>query len=284
VKVNIRGKWYTLKLRHRKEYVDKFKELRWKEVHLKYWRGRIFVSIIFEVRYNPRVPKGVTALDVNLKQVVAFDGLSTRRYRTRFINALSKRARGEELQKKYPKRWRYSSRILNRIRALHRRARNIVIDWCRKLAKELVLKARKHGYAIALEELTYLHRNVTDNWSKAVWKLSMFTYKKLQESIINKAIEYNVPIIFVNPKGTSTTCPRCGVKLTYTHRLAICRNCGFVADRDVVGAMNIWLRTLYAYAGMPGSSLSAPPMKDETRRRKRTMYEGMKQVIKTIQR
>jgi len=110
----------------------------------------------------------------------------------------------------------------------------------------------------------HLRENMVRNKGKAVWKLTTFAYKKLQESIVSKAVEYNIPIVFVNPRGTSSICPRCGAKLVYNHRLAICRKCGLIADRDVVGAMNIWLRFIHAYAGEHGSLLSAPAVKDET--------------------
>ncbi len=188
---------------------------------------------------------------------------------------LSKKARAEELQRKYPKRWRYNERILNRGRCLHKRARNIVIDWCRKFAKEIVLKAKKQNYTIVLENLTRLHENTSKNKDIIVWKLSMFAYRKLEEAIVNKAIEFNVPIAYINPWNTSSRCQRCYAKLSYNYRLAICSRCGFVADRDRVGAVNIWLRYIYAYAGMLGSSLSVPAMKDETKQSGRTMYEGI---------
>ena len=277
VKVNIRGKWYTLKLKHRREYIERFRGLRWKEVHLKYWKGKTYVSIVFEVKYSPYVPIGVLALDTNLKQVVIYDGSSVRRYKTRFIDALGKKARTEELQRKYSKRWRYNGRILSRIRFLHRRAKNIIIDWCRKFAKQVVLRAGMHGYAIALENLMYLKESMVKNRSKTIWKVSMFAYRKLQESIVNKAIEYNVPLMFINPRGTSKLCPRCENVLTYVHRLAICKKCGFAADRDAVGAINIWLKSIYAYAGVCGSSLSARGMKDENRQTPRNRNEGMKE-------
>ena len=60
--------------------------------------------------------KGFTAIDLNLKTVTIFDGSETRGYETRFIEALSKKASAEELQKEYPKRWRHTERILNRVR------------------------------------------------------------------------------------------------------------------------------------------------------------------------
>jgi len=272
---------YTLRIKHRDGYIERFKGLKWKEVHVKYRSGKLYVSIVFKVRYTPYIPKGVTALDLNLKHVVSYDCPNIRRYKTRFVDALSKKARAEEIRKKYPKRWKYNKKILNRVRNLHRRSRNIVMDWCRKFAKEITLKAKRHGYAIALEDLKKLRKSLNNKNNKIVWKLTMFAYRKLQESIISKAIEYNVPIMFVNPKKTSSTCPRCKSKIKYIGRLGICRKCRFKADRDVIGAMNIWLKVLKAYAGVPGSPQRASAMKNETRQSGGTKNEGMKKVIRS---
>jgi putative transposase len=71
----------------------------------------------------------------------------------------------------------------------------------------------------------------------------MFAYRKLQHSIVSKALEHGVPATLVEPEHTSSLCPKCGSKLKYVDRLAICM-CGFKGDRDRVGAMNIWLRAL----------------------------------------
>jgi len=282
IRIIIRDKWYTLKIKHRGEYIERFKGLRWKEVHVKYYDGKLYASIVFETRYAPYTPRGIIALDLNLRHTVSYDGSEVRRYRTRFIDALGKRARAEEIQRKYSKRWRYNEKILNRVRDLHRRTRNIIVDWCRKLAKEIVLKARRHGYVIALEDLEGLRESFNDKSSKVAWKLAMLAYRKLQESITGKAIEYNVPIVFVDPRNTSSTCPRCGSKIRYVGRLGICHRCGFIADRDKVGAMNIWLRALEAYAGVPGSPLRAPAVKDGAGRSRGIRHEGMKKAIKSI--
>jgi len=282
VKVALRDKWYTLRIIHKREYIERFKDLRWKEVHVKYEGGKLYVSIVFEIVYKSYTLRGALALDVNLRQVVTFDGSSVKRYRTRFIDALSKRARAEELTRKHSKRWRYNKRILDRIKWLHRRARNIVVDWCRRFAKELVLKARRNSYAVVLEDLEHLYRSVARNGGSVAWKLSMFAYRKLQGAVVNKAVEYNVPVAFVDPRNTSTTCPRCRAELHCTERLAVCRNCSFKADRDYIGAINIWLRLLYAYAGEPGSPPRAPAVKNETRQSGGNINEGMKKVIITI--
>jgi putative transposase len=282
VKVILRDKWYTLKLKHRRDYIEGFMNLKWKEVHVKYENGKLFISIVFEFKYKPYVPRNIIALDVNLKTIVAYNGFGVRRFKTRFTDALSKRKRAEELQKKYPKRWRFNKRILNRISSLHRRSRNIVTDWSWKFAKQIVLRALKHGYAIALEDLNGLRENANKRSDVVAWKFTMFAYRRLQHAVIAKAIEYGVPVIIVNPKGTSSKCPICGHKLTYIHRLAICEKCGFIADRDVVGAMNIWLRALQAHAGVPWSPPRAPAMKNETRQSRGTTNEGMRETTTTI--
>jgi hypothetical protein len=64
--------------------------------------------------------------------------------------------------------------------------------------------------------------------------------------------------------------------------VAMCKKCGFKADRDSVGAINIWFRALQACAGAPGSPQRAPAVKDETRQSGGTKREGVKKVIRDI--
>jgi putative transposase len=52
VRIILRDRWYTLKLKHRREYIERFRDLRWKEVHVKYENSKIYVSIVFEFRYE----------------------------------------------------------------------------------------------------------------------------------------------------------------------------------------------------------------------------------------
>jgi putative transposase len=179
VRIILRDKWYTLKLKHRREYIERFRGLRWKEVHVKYVNGKIYVSIVFEFMYKPYAPRGIIALDINLRMVTAYDGSDVRRYRARFVDALSKRKLAEELQKKYPKRWRYNKKILSRVKAFHRKTRNIVIDWSWKFAKHVVLKALIKGCAIALENLEGLKERVNNKSNAIAWKFSMFAYRRL---------------------------------------------------------------------------------------------------------
>ncbi len=282
VVVKLRDREFVIKLLHRNEYLKKFIGKKWYEVMISIDRnGRIWISIPFRWEYDPYIPRKLISLDINLRKVVMYDGRKIRRMNTRFIEALSLKIHAERIQKRYPRMWRYNRRILGRIRKLHRRSRNIVIDWSRKFAKYIALKARKTRSSIVLEDLNELWFNSSKKSSSIADRLSRFSYRKLQTAIMAKAIEYNVPIMFVNPKNTSSLCPRCGAKLVYEHRLATCRKCGLIADRDTIGAMNIYLRGLRSMWGSLGSSPNAPPMNDEARGRGRRKDEPMMHYIKS---
>jgi transposase len=54
-----------------------------------------------------------------------------------------------------------------------------------------------------------------------------------------------VPIIVVEPRGTSTTCPMCSSKLVEnSYRRMRCSRCGFEADRDTIAVLDIEKRAL----------------------------------------
>ncbi len=266
--IKLRNREFKIKLLHSKEYTRKFIGCKWYEVIVSIDRsGRIWISIPFRWMYRPYSPKRIISLDINLKKVVIYNGWRVRRINTRFIEALYLKHLAEGVQKRHSYAWRRNKKWLDIIRALHGKSRNIVVDWCRKFAKYIVLKARKARSAIVLEDLDKLWFKASRKSSSLADKLSRFTYRKLQQAIITKAVEYNVPVIFINPRNTSTTCPRCGYKLSYNHRLAICRNCGFITDRDTVGAMNIYLKTIkyIAYIAPCHGSWGTCSMTDETR-------------------
>jgi len=51
--------------------------------------------------------------------------------------------------------------------------------------------------------------------------------------------EDGLPIVYVNPKGTSSLCPVCGGKLAPNgHRLLKCE-CGYENDRDITACLNM---------------------------------------------
>ncbi|RLG81796.1 MAG: transposase [Thermoprotei archaeon] len=265
VVVKLRNKEFKIKLLHRRDYVKKFICRKWYEVIVSIDKqGRIWISIPFRWVYKPYGARRLISLDVNLKKIAVYNGRKVRRVSTRFTEALYLKHLAEEVQKRHSYAWRRNDKWLGIIRNLHRRSRNIVVDWCRKFAKYIVIKAKRTRSTIVLEDLERLWFNSSQKSSSLADKLSRFAYRKLQLAIMTKAIEYNVPIVFVNSKDTSAMCPRCEAKLVYNRRLATCPRCGFMTDRDTIGAMNIYLKALKHLAPSPGSG-GTRSMTDETR-------------------
>ncbi len=262
--IKLRNREFKIKLLHSRDYIKKFIGRKWYEVIISIdKRGRIWICIPFRLSYKPYKPRRILSLDINLKQLVFFDGWRFRRINTRFMEALYLKHLAEDVQKRHSYAWRRNKKWLEIIKAFHRRSRSIVVDWSRKFAKYIVLKARRTKSAIVLEDLEKLWFNSSRKSSSLADKLSRFAYRKLQLAILTKCIMYNVPVLFIDPRNTSTTCPRCRSKLNYVHRLAICPKCEFIADRDTIGAINIYLRALQALAPRHGS-WGTHPMTNET--------------------
>jgi putative transposase len=99
--------------------------------------------------------------------------------------------------------------ILNRIRSYHRKARDILEDWARKTSLEIVMMAKRLGYAVAREDLTglinILRRIENKDHRK---KLIIMGYKRLGRWIDWQAEKHGVPLAIVNPNGTSSECPK----------------------------------------------------------------------------
>jgi len=77
--------------------------------------------------------------------------------------------------------------------------------------------------------------------------------------IIEKLEEHGILYVLVNPSHTSSICPICGSKLIlmmgfaqrngWKPRLMRCPRCGFIHDRDVIGAMNLVRKYLLDVGG-----------------------------------
>ena len=75
--------------------------------------------------------------------------------------------------------------------------------------------------------------------------LSLLPYGVVKKVIAEKAQERGLTVLFVNPKGTSKTCPQCGAQGERPKRdLFQCPSCDFSCHADIVGAMNILKRGL----------------------------------------
>jgi putative transposase len=212
------------------------------------------------------IPRGVLAVDVNEKHIAVGNSQHEYRFETAVKKALHYKRLAEELQKKYssPKysAWLRRRGIRKRIGYFHKKARNIVEDWVKKTSHKIVSLAKQHLYAVAREDLTGLIESLRKLPKEHKVSLLILSYRRLEHWIDWQCEKNGVPIIVVEPRGTSTTCPMCSSKLIEnSYRRLKCSRCGFEADRDTVAVLNIEKKALTQMWGAL-TPLNAPQMTD----------------------
>jgi len=204
------------------------------------------------------VPKGVLAVDVNEKHVVIGNGEFEHRLETAVERALRYKRLAEDLQRKHSAgKYRAWSRrgIKERTRYFHRKAKNIIEDWVKRISHTIAEHAKQRRYAIAREDLTDLVKSLRKLPKDHRVGLMVLSYRKLGFWIDWQAEKHGVPVVIVEPKGTSSACPKCSSELKESgYRALKCVKCGFEADRDTTAVLNIERKAL----SKMGGSLTTP--------------------------
>ncbi len=128
------------------------------------------------------------------------------------------------------------------------RERDKKVDIRRKLAKLIVKEAFESRSAIVLEDLprrTPEHMVKDTRDSQLRLRIYRFAFSSMKNAIIEKAREFGVPVVLVNPSHTSTVCPVHGTKIVYqldrggAPRVGVCEKGKEKWHRDVVALYNL---------------------------------------------
>jgi len=225
------------------------------------FRDNKFILYIFKRIPKPAKysPKDILAVDVNEKHIVVGNSKVECRLETAIEKALHYKQLAENLEKKYSSTrynaWFRRRNIRNRIRDFYRKVKNVIEECVKKISHEIVMISKQNQYAIARENLTGLVENLRKLPKDHKVSLLILSYRKLEFWIDWQAEKHGVPIIIIEPNGTSSTCPICNSKLKENgHRIMKCSNCGFEADRDSIAILNIEKKALSKIGG----SLTTP--------------------------
>ncbi|BAB67579.1 putative transposase [Sulfurisphaera tokodaii str. 7] len=131
------------------------------------------------------------------------------------------------------------------------RERDKKVDIRRKLAKLVVMEALESRSAIVLEDLPkrapeHMIKDVRD--SQLRLRIYRSAFSSTKNAIMEKAKEFGVPIILVDPAYTSSTCPVHGSKIIYrpdggsAPRVGVCVVGKERWHRDVVSLYNLMRR------------------------------------------
>jgi len=95
--------------------------------------------------------------------------------------------------------------------------------------------------ALALEDLTGIRQRATVKKSQR-YERNSWAFSQLRSFIAYKAAMAGIPLILVEARNTSRTCPQCGHCAKENRRSQsefLCVKCGFAAHADFVGATNV---------------------------------------------
>jgi len=260
----LNGEWVELRLKWYK-YLDRYLDGSWRpgKILISYRNGKILVYITFHRDVEPIDFRAVMGVDINFTNatytvidlngnlitmgVIPFKGLK----RALYLKKLA-----EELQKRYPKSWRFLKWV-RRVRGRWlSKARNILIDSAHRASKKLVDIAKEYRALIVFEDLGKLKEN-SKHCYKLSWEKSLWCYRRVQIFAEYKAMVYGIKTVYVDPAKTSRKSPN-GKKLKFINYRFVELG-GVVTSRDVVASWNIALRGLEKLKRMRGLGVKLSP-------------------------
>jgi putative transposase len=254
------------------------------ELVVKYEDGEFWVSVYFRRTIKPLKPKTVMAIDLNFDNitlaVLTLSGrlIRLKKFKTPYRKILTHRIWIERIQRRYPKSWRFIKGVRRAIERHGERIRNISWDYSHKIGDLIAILALKYQSLIILEDLDELRENNKKD-KRFNKKLGLWFYRRIQFCIEYEARERSLEVIKIDPRGTSSKCPRCGRKLVeYKHRVLRCRECGFIGDRDVTATLNIYRKYIskYSRCRAPGVAPNTPKPNENTSGMRGHKDEAMK--------
>jgi len=203
--------------------------------------GIFYLAVVVEVP-EPTKADAVGALGIDLGIVnLATDSdgdtvkgsqVDTVREKNAVLRANLQRARTKSAK-------RHLKKLSDRESRFHRH-----VNHC--ISKKIVAKAKDNRQAIALEDLKGIRKSITVRKAQRS-RLHSWAFYQLRSFIEYKAILAGVPVIFVNPRGTSHICPECkhNERANRPDRNTFrCVQCGFSGNADHIAAINIAARAV----------------------------------------
>jgi len=221
--------------------------------------GQLVICLAFVKDVEEYEPRGFVPVDVNENSVSALiDGAAyLLETNTRGI-VLGYYYRRRRIQEKYDALYGVRSRAKRRVlRKLEEKRRKDDIRW--KIANMVVRAAYEKQYAIVLESLG---KRVNEKMVEKVrdkqlrHRLFQASLRGVQRAVEEKAEEYGVPLLYVDPRNTSKVCPVHSALIVYGNgsRVGRCSRGGELWHRDVVACWNLLVRA------RPGDGSNAPSL------------------------
>jgi len=233
------------------------------KVKLDHRERRLIFYLTFKKEVSEYRPKAYITVDVNESaEAVLIDGVVYLFETDLSRVTLGYYYRRKRVQEKYDSVYGPGSRPERRVfRRLSGNEKALKREIRQKLAALIVREAARRQAAIVLERLGkepakgMIERIKDPQLRHRVYQAA---FKGVQRAIEEKAREYGVPVIYVDPRNTSRVCPIHGAEIVYGgNRHGVCSKGGETWHRDVVACYNLLLRALGGDGGDAPSRLRA---------------------------
>lgn len=164
------------------------------------------------------------------------------------------RYRHRRLRAKLQRKGTHAAR--RRLRKLSGRERRFGAWVNHNISKRIVAKAERTGQGIALEDLKGIRDRVRLRRPQRA-TLHSWSFFQLRTFIEYKAQLMGVPVVTVDPRNTSRTCPCCGhidKANRKTQDSFLCVECGYSGHADTIAAINIGRRGLVSGPYIPDAN------------------------------
>ncbi len=201
------------------------------------------VVIAFSKEIAETEPRGQIGIDVNERNVTWSDtrGITEQMDTTEIAEI---KARYREVRAKIAQRTQKDRRTQQELLSKYgKREKDRTVQRIhQKISKKIIDHARANQLGIVLEKLKgirKLYRKGNGQGSSFRGRMNSWTFNEIQTQIEYKAAWEGIPVIYVNPRGTSRNC-LCGSRVVNLgERRLYCPECDRTWDRDVLASMNI---------------------------------------------
>lgn len=198
--------------------------------------GKFYLAATIEApETEPFTPKNFLGVDLGVKNIATdSDG---ERWVGKELNG--KRSRYAKVRSKLQAKGTKSAKRLLKKRSLKEHRFATAINHV--ISKRIVQKAKDTLRGIALENLKGIRMRVTVKGSRQRRIIHSWGFYQLQNFIEYKAKVVGVPVVYIDPRNTSRTCPSCGyiAKTNRNGESFHCGKCGLLGHADHVAAENI---------------------------------------------
>ncbi|HUZ79709.1 MAG TPA: RNA-guided endonuclease TnpB family protein [Thermoplasmata archaeon] len=204
------------------------------------WRdGKFYLAVIVEAPdVSPYEPQGALGVDLGVVNIATDSDGTT--YSSEPVDKV--RGKADRLKGRLQRAGTRSAR--RHLQRAARRESNFRRQTNHCISKSIVARAEDTKRAVALEDLGGIRERTTVRRSQRRRHLS-WSFAQLRVFVEYKAAAKGVPVVLVDPRNTSRTCPRCGTidrKNRRTREEFRCVSCGLAGPADRIAATNIAAR------------------------------------------